>query len=354
MSRVEARRQFVRGATEPSVLSVSVAVAVVALVLGGCLLAVSPALISTGFVRYLASTRYDYDAFVTSKVFALQRSEDERPLVALVGASVTRMSFGTERDLDEAIRAASGVEVEAELLCTGRQNYLENTAIIEEILSDRPMVIVLGVAPGRFSWRPEAIAQSHLSPRLGFRSVATDREAPALGLEPYESKGNYFLDNADFLLPRMKFVLTHALLQNPVSIEENRYTGRQQLPAQFEDRSAAVAKRFGEYEANFDFNADLLRRLVDRVRSFPNAKIVFVEEAINPVILGQYLEVDAYERYLARMAGLAEELQVPYWQISREAEVTEAEFFDWAHINNLDARERMRTILANNLAEFIQ
>lgn len=354
MSSVEARRQFVRGATEPSVLSVSVAVAMVALVLGGCLLVVSPALISTGFVRYLASTGYDYDAFVTSKVFALQRSEDERPLVALVGASVTRMSFGTERQIDEAVLAASGVDVEAELLCTGRQNYLENTAIIEEILSDRPMVIVLGVAPGRFSWRPEAIAQSHLSPRLGFRSEATDREAPALGLEPYDSRGNYFLDNADFLLPRMKFVMTHALLQNPATIEENRYTGRTQLPAQFEDRSSAVAKRFGEYEANFEFNAGLLRRLVERVRSFPNAEIVFVEEAINPVILGEYIEPGAYDAYLERMEALARELQVPYWRISQEAEVTEDEFFDWAHINSLDARERMRTILANNLVEYVR
>jgi hypothetical protein len=355
MAADRAGATFIQGLTRPSIPSVIAAALVVATVFASTLLLVTPRLIASDAIRYFASGRTDYDAFVTSRVLALGRSRDERPLVALVGASVTRMAFGTEAEIAEAIHDATGVDVEARLLCTGRQNLLEQATIVEELLAlDRPVLVVVGIGPGRFNWTPAALARTHREPRLGFRSAASDREAARLGLAPFDATGNYFLDNRGFLLPRMRYVLASALVRGPRSVAENRYTGRYQDPGTYARHGEKILERFESFEDGFDVNAGILRRLLERVATAPGKQAFLVEEAINPDFLRDYLGEGFYEGYLQRTEALADALDVPHWTLSRDAGLGAETYFDWAHINSLGARAEMRALLAKNLGPYLR
>lgn len=353
MGRNAALAEFARGLTQPSRTAVAVALVVIVTFLGGCLLTITPSLIAGEAIRYFASTRYDYDAFVTSRTFEIAGSKDTRPLVALVGASVTRMSFGTERDIEEAIQSESGIDVEVAILCTGRQNYLENMTIIDSAMADRPIVFVVGVAPGRFAWDDAGLAEASTAPRLGMRSEAALREAERFGAPSFESSGNYFLDNRGFVLPRMKYLAINGFLRGPVKIQENRYTGLTQPPKALAARNRAVAERLGEYEAHFDHNATVLGDLVTLVHN-AGQEIALVEEAVNPDFVAEYPGTAFYDSHAERMAALAEEIGAPYWTITREAGLAPDMFYDWAHINDLDARAALRSMLVAKLEPLLR
>lgn len=353
MSRGPALGAFLNGLTSASVPSVVTAATVICAVFACTFLLLTPARLAGKTMGYLATNRSDYDAFVTSKVFALQASEDRRPLIALVGASVTRHGFGTERDIARAVREETGIDAEVQLLCTGRISLLDSAAIIDSLPAGRPTIVVLGVGPGRFTWSREDLAASYTTPRLGFRGPLSSDDARLLGLGPHDAGPIYFIDNQDFVLPRMKFLLAHAI-KGPVTIAENRYTGQHDTPRNFAARSKAVMERLEGFDANFETNAAILGGIVERAAERPEMHLVLAEEAVNPAFVEGYLGAGRRADYLERMTALAAELDVPYLRIPDDASLSADDFFDWAHLSSPDARSRMRALLVSDLAEYLK
>jgi hypothetical protein len=346
-------KAFWRGLTLPSALALTVAIGIL-IILSGVILAGTERFVASPWGGYLAASRIDYETFVTRKLLELTPGASERPLVALVGASVTRSSFGTEPDIEAEVERTTGVAAEALILCTGRQTMLEHVAVIERLIeSGRPVEIVLGIGPSRFTNTPEVLNQVIQQPGLGVRSDWVNEEVLALGLPPNEPMGNYAIDNRHFLLARLQDLprnLARGLLRGYTPTEiQTFWLGRHIEPEEYDWHSRQVMTRFADYDGAFSINLAILERLVERVKAAPQARLILVEHAINPAFLRDYLTPERYNAHVARMHAWAEEKDVTYLTLAADAGLTEDDFYDWAHVSSPEAYARLRGMLAASL-----
>jgi hypothetical protein len=340
---------FFQGLTRPSLLSLGIAALVIVSIVAAGFCLITPDLMAGNAIGYFARSSRDDDAFVTSRVLALARSTDQRPLVAIIGASATRESFGSGDDLAKTIREVTGVDAEVEILATGRQGPLEHAAILDAIRSPRPTIVVIGVGPSRFTGSAAELAESQTKPRLGFRADVLNDEARRLGFPLFVPSGIYALDNMSFVIPRIPAFLLNTAFRGPQGQKEHRYTGK--MPEkQFDAQRNRIRQRLNHYEENFSMNKGIFDRIIARNMVPKRFAIILVEAPINPDFLdSEHLNM-FYEEHVSRMIDLATELGVPYWTLAMDVGIQSSDFYDWTHVNNLDTKSRLRTELVERIA----
>ena len=339
---------FWQGLTRPSGLAVGVAASIVV-----AFFAVSFGMardfVTSDSAGYLARSEYDHHLFVTREIARLGTSADTRPMVVIIGASVTLASFGPAPEIEAKIAETTGVDVEVFLLATSRQSILEHRAIVDQVLGTRPVHVVIGLGPSRFSRTQTEIAELIQHTELGFRSAIFDQEARELGLPAPSDTGIYAFDNRKFLLSRQP-----ALLGNILRLRRNERDFDGYIDVRLDDEAFVrlnqnVMTRFDNFEESFPINLSILDRLAADIAAHPEAHLYLMEHPMNPIFVQDYLTTAFYEDYLTEMRQWTAERDIPYWSLAEEGQLEQDDYFDWAHIRTDAARVRMRAVLAQRL-----
>lgn len=344
---------FVRGLTNPSGMAVVTMILTVVALAVACLLGLS-SLMRSDYAPLLADSPTDHQLFVTAEVEKLSTVDDDRPLLAIIGASVTRSSFGRTSEIEQSAKEIAGDDFQVINFASGRQNLLEHLIFIGRLPNDRKTTIVLGVGPSRFTVTKDGLAEVVLNLRYGADSELFRDEAERLGLKLRPDTGWLLVDHYNFYLPRLwsipknflRFAVGRRIEQN-----EREYVGTRKPEHFFRTHSESVIERFGDSDEALALNKELLIRTLNYVADQPNLEIVLVEHPINPRFIDEFLGRDRYMEHIDFMKKISDEHGVAYWTLGLDAELGDENFNDWAHISSAEAQRQLRTMLITRLAE---
>lgn len=344
---------FLAALTAPSGLSVAIMAGVAA----GLFLAFA------GFVQWAAATgradlfashAVDHNAFVSADLAALSDRPEDPPLLAIIGASVTRSSFGTTAEIAAALAARTGQAVEVVNLCTGRQPILSHLALIENLPENRPVTVVLGIGPSRLTIDRASLQELYDGDYLALSGRLERRLARGIGVDPGRQTGIALLDDGNFYAGRLTALAKNAarilLHGRPVQQDEEQYIGRRLAPEALRIRSQIIVTRFENAEATIAMNRALLAETVAYVKTRPNLRLVLVEHPVNPVFVDDHLGQARYGDHLAFLRRFAKAEGLPYWTLGLDLGLGQGAFYDWAHIADDAAQVALRAALADRLA----
>jgi hypothetical protein len=351
----EGSAAFLASLTVPSGLSVVVMLGVAAGLLLAFVVFVQWAA-QTGRSDLFATDMADHPAFLVADLTRLSDHPDDPPVLAIIGASVTRASFGTTAEIAEAFRERTGQVVEVVNLCSGRQPIPFHLALVENLPRNRPVTVVLGIGPSRFTFDRSSLQDLYDGDYLPISGPEENALMHEVGIDPGSASGIAVMEDGVFYAGRATSLaknLAGILLQgHSVKQHEELYIGRPKVSdATFRNHSEVVAARFENAEENIAMNRQLLAQLVDLVKSRPNLRLVLYEDPMNPDFIANYLGAERYDEYLAYMRGFAESKDLPYWTFSRDLGLGREAFYDWAHISSNDAQVALRAGLIDHLAE---
>lgn len=313
-----------------------------------------PILMRSDNAAILADNRVDHHFFATAEIERLTHSTDQRPLLAIVGASVTRSSFGRSKDVSASLSEALQEDYEVVNFSTGRQSLLEHLIFIERLPDDRDVTVALGLGPSRFTVGYERYENQVMSPRFGTGSDAFRTEAERMGIDPPRQTGWLIVDFYQFYIPRVLFVpknIAKLLIGKSIRQDETEYVGRRKSEQAYRAHSDLVMSRFKNPGEDIQTNQELLVRIIKSVAERPNMNLVLIEHPIRPEFVENYLGRAAYAKHMASVSSLAQAHDVPYWTLGLEANLTEQDFFDWAHISSREAQSKLRENLVSKLEE---
>ena len=300
----------------------------------------------------------DHNAFISAKITRMRDDPSDVPLVAIIGESVTLSSFGTERAVAEAFRARTGQEVEVINLASGRQPILFSLMLIDRLPRNRPVHVVLGSGPSRFTMESDEVGALYGGGYFSVGSALEQRLARENGLTTPFTKGTgiamidhrvFFNSRAEaFARNLMKLALTGEAPRQNLDL----YQGETTSPQAFRRRAIEVATRFMDADLNKSmiFNKDMFARSAALVESRNYMTLAIVEHPIHPRFVTEYLGPDLYRRHIADMRRFAAAEGVPYWTIGADLELGEADFVDWAHVSSASAQRDLRNALVDRMA----
>jgi hypothetical protein len=345
---------FLAALTAPSGLSVGVMAGVAAALFLGLALFVQ-AVASTGRADLFATDPTDHNAFVSARIAGLSDRPGDPPLLAILGASVTRSSFGPTAEIARVLEARTGQGIEVVNLCTGRQPILSHLALIETLPKARPVTVILGLGPSRFTIDRASLQELYDGDYLAVSGLAERTLAREIGLDPGPATGVALLDDRIFYGSRTTALaknLVRILLRGrPVQQDEEQWIGRRLSPEAFRIRSDLIMRRFDGAEATLAMNRELLVQTVAFVKSRPNLRLVLIEHPVNPDFISGYLGAARYADHLAFMRDFARAEGLAYWTIGLDLGLGPESFFDWAHIAGKEAQASLRAGLVQRLAE---
>lgn len=300
------------------------------------------------YAGFLARSPRDHHLFVTSQLEQLASQSDERPLIAIVGASVTLSSFGQTKQVADEVFSATGQDVQVVALATGRQNILEHLMIIDNLPANRPVTVVLGVGPSRLTWTKEDMQEAIAFDNFGVSSPNFDLVAQRIGLELPLRTGITALDHSKFYLARLQHLLENLLgrlTRGPIARSETQWLDRKMPDNERHERSKRVMARFENFDEKVPLNLDLLQDLITLAKERDNINLVLVEHAISPQFLDEYFGQEEYQDYLELMETVSERNSIPYWKLALDARLSNKSFYDWAHINDAGTQDLLRASL---------
>jgi len=348
------RAAFKAGLFRPSVLSVSVMLlflfaSMVAFVL------IPQHLMESGKGDLFATSSEDDDAFVTSKLASLRDRPTEKPLLAIAGASVTHSSFGTEDEVEREYRAEFGEDADVALLSAGRMPLSWTILILDRLPKNRPVILVLGIGPSRFTMTQAEIVSPYTESRFGITSPADRALRGQLGMTSPNPTGYRVLDQGSFYVVRLGAFIRNAVMMavtgHGVIRDDERYVGRKASDTMLKLRTKAVVDRFENSEAAWKANSELLLDVIELAKQRGNIRLVMVEHPINPEFVEKHLGRELYDDYLTKMRALAARENVPYWTIGNDLRLDKSNFYDWAHISSEIGQGKLRRSLIERLGQ---
>ncbi|MHC4470130.1 MAG: hypothetical protein ACYTDY_00175 [Planctomycetota bacterium] len=354
----ECWREFLRGATRPSLaaLVITLLVSGVSFTLIALLL---PRLVAGPGHRYLR--RYDYDTHVhvTNRGLAMQRHET--PGVVMLGASLTIRCITSEDRLAELIEANGLAKPLVYNLCTDGQSTGEMAAILDCLRPGFDGVVIIGASRGLFAYGvtgdgdPQHDLTDRLnSPTLGFSSDAYDDEARIAGVAQPRRTGIYAFDNMRFLLAR-RYEIVRNLVKgapkygDPLHAPWMRIVNR---PEYWEEEIAALPKMAEHYGLFFEANSSVIGRLVANLRKRGDPSFILMEPPVNPGWSEIPEGARFFRRYHEDLRRLAAQHGMSFLPITEEASIVRTDFVDYdGHIGNPEVRERCTKAIASRVSE---
>ncbi len=341
--------QFRRGLVESSGSSLLLTLAVASTILILFFTLFVPIMVRDLDPGYWAANARDHDVFTTAKLLNLGTSEEPDLLLAIIGASVTRSSFGTEEQIEAAFTDRYGIAVDVENLSTSRQSLWEHLAILRMIAGHRPTIAIVGIGPIRFTADEARMREIVENPRVGIRLPGLDEQAAAMGVDPPRRTGLYAVDNWRFVIARLDSLAIN-LRRGPLRQDEQPYLGREKKDRdEFNEHSRLVAARLDRFEANFDNNLAVLDTMQQQFGRREDLQLVFVEHPVNPDFVDQFMGRGDYADYLQRMQRWSKASGAHYWRIALDQEIGREHYYDWAHIRTAVAKARLRDDLIGRL-----
>ena len=152
---------FVRGLTEPSVFSVTTALATMSVIFLLCCLIFNANFAASERYRYLMADGYDTQTYVTHKI--LTRASQPGPAIVVLGTSVTIRCIESEAALSALVEDASGTHLPTYDFATDAQSIWEMVAITARRPPGPDGILVIGLSPGLLAMDADGPGRSALT-----------------------------------------------------------------------------------------------------------------------------------------------------------------------------------------------
>lgn len=315
----------------------------------------SYATLSSPTGAFLARSEKDSYGIASHHALKLGQQQDTRPLLVVMGSSVTSNAMGSDVALQEAVQKATGAEWQVALLATALQGPLEQIAMLETILSapaakERRIVAVLGVEPTVNFWNAQKVVELEEEVRMGLRSDWADAELVALGGTPKSRSGIYIVENWRFFLANGTRSIMRLASGRAAVPDYDFYAPPESLPANERKRDEIIEIMRTSHDPNSSGVLDSLSRLVDRLESYPNLQLVLLQEWPSPELIAQGELMDLLHSEADRYDAFAKENQVGFWRVFEENKVPAGAFYDDLHIGDRGAQDLLVKCVADKLA----
>jgi len=347
-------REFVHGATKPSLPALVGALAVAVFLFLLCVTLITPDLLATKGYRYVLVNPGDEYACLTSEVLRVGRFPSCDLTVAVIGSSTTREAISDADHLEQLLLEKTKRSVTVYVLATGGLNHWEAVCVLDCIRDRFRGLVVLEVSPVKLSLERDHLRGFAEKPRLALDSSAFDEEVRLAGLEVPRRVNNYFLDHYQFFVARPGALLN--LVNGPVQ-PKFHFAEHWRPPTEQEWERAVrhLASWQKTYRDNRDANLGVYARLIRRLRERDGNDIVLLEAVCNPrasaVILSTPEAKQLHEEYKADITRFARENNVAYWDLSAAAQLVPEDFVDHHHIRSPEVRRRYTEALAARLGD---
>lgn len=257
-SRMSTLQGFKQGITQPSGVSILIAVAFAGVtILMGCKVANEDWVADNGWLFVRGND--DTYGRITQRALQLRVSHSERPAVIALGDTLSQ-------DVSPASQEGSLFETsgnpEIHDLRTSSQSLWEALALSDQIPRHTTGAVLLELSPACLASGRKMARSLDLEPKFGFRSPAMTVELQRLQQPTVPVRGNYLLDNYLYLFRRLPTALKNSYLS-----QDNSETPLG--PSKPNSDPATHAEKFdpeSEHE-NLTQNLALLERLIDKLQS---------------------------------------------------------------------------------------
>jgi hypothetical protein len=334
----------------PLVLVAAAALVVVAL------LAVQEATLHGAFTvvpqgRLLRIANDDY-MHISYRLAELKKHPPAVPAIYLFGGSGAMESIVGERSLQAAVERRSGEQVDVVSLAAHQQSLAQNLAIVDN-LPRGPALLLVGLAPMRFTVAPDADANLLAGRPLLLRSPRLEQLAPKLfGRAPplggalpgiFDYTGSYLRARAAggvFWGVRIPYAYHYypAGAKGASPLAKRRNVG------------TVLARDRALYALYADYNFVVLAELVRLARE-RGYVIAFYDQPLNASAAGPDWAGVA-PAYRARAEAMARREGVAYLNVDRHVRLRDADFADLYHL--LDSgRAKWQPEIARRLADLL-
>ncbi len=349
--------ELAAGAFHPSLPALLGALLVAAVLFLSCITLLTQDLLAEANCGYFMVDWKDDYAYLTCTVLQEARDNSPEPVIALIGASALRESIAGADDLAGLMKEELGRKVRVVPLTAAGLTHWEAAAIADLVAGHMQGVVILGVSPGKMALPRGFFEDLVRQPRLALDSSAFDEEADLAGIALPRRTGNFFLDHHGFFSARPSAVLN--LVTGPVvpDLHQAR-TWRILSEDEWANAEISLLGRVGGYTENGTRNFEVMGRTIERLRGAGGIQPVLLESVRNPradqVMRDSPACREALTRYEEDVLAYAAAWDVPYLDITAEAELTPASFIDTSHIWDMDAAKRYTRVLASHLAALIK
>ncbi len=337
---------FWHGATRPSLGAVILAVVI----------NVAGVIAMVGFLKtwmmhggdgYLALHPFDREMFVTSEAMTMAKmGGTQEPIVAILGGS-SILALIDARSLEQQLHTRAQPPAVVYKFTTPRQSIWEMVALVDLIPKTARGIVVVEAGLSPYAYDHEYLAELVSNPHLGVRSDAFDDEVEAAGLTPARRFGNYFLDNYAFFVSRASTWLTR-IHRVPMEMEPMPFLGPDTSPYVQRWGGGPYSERIVQYASCVEDNVAVLERIVERLKG-TQLKLVLLDSPINPRFVADFNHEPMWREHRQRMHRFADDHGLLFWDVVNEAQITEGDYFDYAHLTSPEAVSRATGLLADHL-----
>lgn len=351
-------REFIDGATKPSLAALLGTLGVVGVVFVTCLTMITPKFMGTAGYGYFMINPIDEFAYLTSETLRIVHSQSRNLSVVLVGTSSTREALAGTRDLEQLLAAKLQQPVDVYDLTSGNLNHWEAACMLDNLRGHIRGAVVLEISALMVAYDRGRLQTIAAQPRLALDCPAFAEELRHAGITVPSTSSNYFLRHYQFFVARSHAILLN-LIRGPVARNPNKIAGWGAPAAQ---RRQLGQQRFlevlGVYQANSPPNFGVYQRMLTNTRSQGTIKVALVEALRNPEIddimfTHKPAGKQVYADYQATVTQFAGDNATPYWDIGSVAQFKTTDFSDHTHLQSPEARKRYTEMLAAHLVELL-
>jgi hypothetical protein len=349
-------KEFVAGATQPSVGAMGGALGVAFACFMACALFLTPGLLASNDYGYFLANEEDEYAWLTCELLRLRQLPEPLLGVGLVGSSSIREAISDANDIARHLQDTASRPIDVVCLNASGLRLWEKAQVcycLEQCLRG---VVLIQIDPLDLSFDRESHSSFVRHPRLAAGFETFDEELREAGMPVPRRMGNYFLDNYGFFVARPGIVLN--LLTGPKRANTHLAETWRQIST--EETKAAIERHkqnWKTYERNREANFETYRRITARLQA-KGIEVVLLEGVRNREYDAEVFDTPElrswHDLYNREVRQFAEELGITYLDLHDEAGLTGSDFVDTAHIRSSSARERFTQALSIRLGELME
>jgi hypothetical protein len=351
----QALATFWDGFTTPSKLAGFAFLGSILLSIATTLFLFNESSLSGSLGKYVPRSGLDGDAFATIEALRTGSNKPERPRLIILGPSTIAQAIGSTDILETEIFEQIGQDIDVVALTTALQSPLDQFALIDRALktqtAESPRVII-AISQGmqRLRWTPEKILQEKQESRIGFRSDWEDAEITLLGGQAAKNYGFYAADNLRFVLLNGAVALTRFVFRAaPVRVLDQFSNGPiVQVERRHRD---LIARQIRKGLSNQDDYFKQLQRLVNRVATVPNTRLVFLDETLSPELVSSQALEGEQTAIKQAFQNFANQNVIQLWNIVENAKIPMEDYHDDLHVSRGVAQEKIRIALIDQIAK---
>ena len=307
---------------------------------------------------YVSRSSADSDGAATFRALQVGRSGETRPLLIILGSSITASAFASEQLLQTELSQTTGMAWQVAMLTTALQSPVDQINLIQTALGSEPhnrshVLILLGADVIHTGWNNEQILEVENEPRLGIRSDWADAEIALLGGTPRPRSDFFLAENTRFFTVNGAAALLRLMVRRAAPRKFDFYAPAGFLP-DADRKSQLIADQM---RASLALKGSgflpVIQRLNNKLEQQGVAELILMQEHPSPALLEQQKLSEAVEAEMSTYEQFAEENGLKFWPIFQDLPLSEAHYSDDLHIGDADIQAKFRAALVDNVSDLI-